>query len=186
MASVLGRYPYGGSARTMIFAAPMICLLSGLGVAVMIGRLRRARLRRLAVLTTAFGLVMTGIVDAWAQDGFPLQEPPRPKLACVCTLVLDREGGRSQLVCVKSDLGLGFNRRNWSLFRSALFLCNRKDLLTASPPQCWDRLGLGLMERPLRCVLYNEWPENSRRLLDVVTEDVRRLPGSKPPNFRHQ
>ena len=94
VASVLGRYPYGGSARTMIFVAPMICLLSGLGLAVMIGRLRLARMRRLAVLTTAFGLAMTGIVMLGLKVAFPYKSIPDQNSRDVCTLVLDREGPR--------------------------------------------------------------------------------------------
>ena len=39
----LGRYPYGGSARTMQHIAPSICLLAGLGAARLIGTDRAAR-----------------------------------------------------------------------------------------------------------------------------------------------
>ena len=62
---------------------------------------------------------------------------------------------------MKSDLGLGFNRRNWTFFRSALYLCNQK---IYSPRHRhgsgvnWTRVSA---DRPLRCVLYNEWPENN-------------------------
>src|SRR5262249_39579773 len=41
-ASSLGRYPYGGAARTMLFLAPMICLLAGLGASALLARFRRA------------------------------------------------------------------------------------------------------------------------------------------------
>jgi 4-amino-4-deoxy-L-arabinose transferase-like glycosyltransferase len=161
IASVLGRYPYGGSARTMIFVAPMICLLSGLGLAVMIGRLRLARARRLAVFTTALGLAMTGIVMLGLKIAFPYKSIPDQNSRAFARSFWTEKALDSQLICVKSDLGLGFNRRNWLLFRSALYLCNQK---IYSPRH---RLGGGInwdmvsAARPLRCVLYNEWPENS-------------------------
>jgi hypothetical protein len=161
-ASVLGRYPYGGSARTMIFAAPMICLLSGLGLAVMIGQLRIARVRRLAVLTSALGLALTGIVMLGVKIACPYKSIPDQNSRTFARLFWTENALDSQLVCAKSDLGLGFNRRNWSMFRSALYLCNQK---IYSPRHRegggaihWDLVS---SERPLRCVLYNEWPENS-------------------------
>jgi hypothetical protein len=161
VASVLGRYPYGGSARTMIFAAPMICLLSGIGLAVMIGRLRLARMRRLAILTTSLGLAMIGIVTLGLKIAFPYKSIPDQNSRAFARSFWNEESLDSQLVCVKSDLGLGFNRRNWSFFRSALYLCNQK---IYSPRHRkggginWDVVS---RDRPLRCVLYNEWPENS-------------------------
>jgi hypothetical protein len=160
-ASVLGRYPYGGSARTMIFVAPMICLLSGLGLAVMISRPRLARVRRLAVLSSAIGLAITGITMLGIKMAFPYKSVPDQNSRAFARSFWTEKALDSQLVCVKSDFGLGFNRRNWSLFRSALYLCNQK---IYSPRH---RLGGGInwdivsADRPLRCVLYNEWPENS-------------------------
>ncbi len=43
LAALLGRYPYGGSARTMIFLAPAICLFMGLGLAALIARIPRVQ-----------------------------------------------------------------------------------------------------------------------------------------------
>ncbi len=40
-AAFLGRYPYGGSARTMQYVAPSIILMAGLGAAVLLARLPR-------------------------------------------------------------------------------------------------------------------------------------------------
>jgi hypothetical protein len=161
LASVLGRYPYGGSARTMIFVAPMICLLSGLGLSVLIGRLRQARMRRLAILGSTLGLALTGIVMLGLKLAFPYKSIPDQNSRAFARSFWTEKAIDSQLVCVKSDLGLGFNRRNWSLFRSALYLCNQK---IYSPRHRkggainWDMVSA---DRPLRCVLYNEWPENS-------------------------
>ena len=40
IAAFLGRYPYGGAPRIMQYAAPSICLLAGLGLAVLLARIR--------------------------------------------------------------------------------------------------------------------------------------------------
>jgi 4-amino-4-deoxy-L-arabinose transferase-like glycosyltransferase len=161
VASALGRYPYGGSARTMIFAAPMICLLSGLGLAVMIGRLHKARARRLAVFTSALGLAMAGIAMLGLKLAFPYKSIPDQNSRAFARSFWTENALNAQLVCVKSDLGLGFNRRNWSLFRSALYLCNQKIYSPRHRNGGRIRWDLVSSVRPLRCVLYNEWPENS-------------------------
>ena len=49
-------------ARTMIFVAPSICLLCGMGLATMIARLRSSRSRQWAFRVTAMGLAVAGFV----------------------------------------------------------------------------------------------------------------------------
>ena len=160
LASVMGRYPYGGSARTMIFLAPAICLLSGLGLAAMIARLRFARTRQGALLACVLGLAASGIVLLGCKLAYPYKSIPDRDSRAFARSFWNEKSRDSELVCVKSDLGLAFNRRNWTLFRSALYLCNQK---IYSPRH---RQGVGVKwdtvssDRPLRCVLYNEWPEN--------------------------
>ena len=44
IAAFLGRYPYGGSARTMQYVAPAIIVMAGLGAAVLLARLPRPRM----------------------------------------------------------------------------------------------------------------------------------------------
>jgi hypothetical protein len=161
VASLLGRYPYGGSARTMIFVAPSICLLCGVGLAAMIARLPYARARRRAFSASVLGLALSGIALLGVKLAYPYKSIYDENSRAFARSFWTEKARDAELICVKSDLGLGFNRRNWTLFRSALYLCNQKIYSGR------HRLGLGVnwdrvsAIRPLRCVLYNELPENN-------------------------
>jgi hypothetical protein len=67
----------------------------------------------------------------------------------------------SELVCVKADLGLGFSQRNWTLFRSALYLCNQRIYSPRHRAGAGVNWNLVSAHRPLRCILYNERPEDN-------------------------
>ena len=71
VASVMGRYPYGGSARTMIFLGPAICLLSGVGLAAMITRLRFTRAPPATFLACVLGLAGSGIILLGVKLAYP-------------------------------------------------------------------------------------------------------------------
>jgi hypothetical protein len=160
LASLVGRYPYGTSARTMIFVAPSVCLLGGLGLATMIASMRYSRSRRWALRASVTGLAAAGFVLLSLTLAAPYKCLPDQNSRSFARVFWTEHAKDSELVCVKSDLGLGFRPRNWTLFRSALYLCNQR---IYSPRH---RLGVGASWnkvsalRPLRCVLYNEWPEN--------------------------
>src|SRR5262249_40390132 len=65
-AAFMGRYPYGGSARTMQYVAPSIILMAGLGAAVLLARLPRVEWRDRAPVWLFFGLAAIGIgIMAW-------------------------------------------------------------------------------------------------------------------------
>ena len=65
-AAFLGRYPYGGSARTMQYVAPSIILMAGLGAAVLLARLPRPRWRERAPVWLFAGLGAIGLgMMAW-------------------------------------------------------------------------------------------------------------------------
>jgi hypothetical protein len=159
-ASAMGRYPYGGSARTMIFVAPTICLLGGLGLASLIARLRRSRARRRALQASVLGLAGAGLVLLGLKLGHPYKSIHDQNSRAFALWFWTEKARDAELGCVKSDLGIGFNRRNWTLFRSALYLCNQKiysprHRLGVAPN--WHAISAA---RPLRLVLYNECPED--------------------------
>ncbi len=61
LASALGRYPYGTSARTTLYMAPAFCLLAGVGAVALIRRLsgfRRRRVYRIAWVALAAMIVV--------------------------------------------------------------------------------------------------------------------------------
>src|SRR5205823_8423456 len=71
VAAAMHRYPYGVSARTTQYAAPMICLLVGLGGAAALARLRSAEGRRRGLNALAVGLAVLGL---W-RLGYDLTHP---------------------------------------------------------------------------------------------------------------
>ena len=158
-AAILGRYPYGGSVRTMIFAAPSVCLISGLGLAALLARLPRACDHRRAFTSAVVGLWLAGLVVLALNAAWPYKSVADRNSRDFARWFWTEEARGADLACVKTDLGTGFNRRNWLLFRSALYLCNQKicsprhrdgDPVNRAPASA---------DRPLRCVLYNESPE---------------------------
>jgi Dolichyl-phosphate-mannose-protein mannosyltransferase len=161
VASMLGRYPYGGSARTMIFVAPAICLFSGMGLAAMIGALRPARRRQRLLAASVVALAVSGFVLLGVKLAYPYKSIPDLNSRAFARSFWSEQARDSELVCAKSDLGFGFNRRNWTYFRSALYLCNQK-IYSARHRRGqgvnWDTVSA---DKPMRCVLYNEWPENN-------------------------
>src|SRR5262249_19722149 len=58
VAAALHRYPYGFSPRTMQYVAPTICLLTGLGAAAALARIRRPAARRNALVAAVVALVV--------------------------------------------------------------------------------------------------------------------------------
>jgi hypothetical protein len=157
VASLLGRYPYGGSARTMIFVAPAVCLFMGLGLAAIIARIPRPQSHHRAPRIAVVLLLAAALVMLAGTIAQPYKtEADKNSRDFARWFWPSREG----VACAKSDLGRGFNARNWSLFRSSLYLCNQK----IYSPRHRDGIAFDptapALDRPWRCVLYNEWPEN--------------------------
>ena len=185
IASVLGRYPYGGSARTMIFVAPMICLLSGLGLAVMIGRLRLARARRLAVFTTALGLAMTGIVMLGLKMAFPYKSIPDQNSRALRA----RSGPRRPSTRNSS----ASNRiSGWASiaatgrYSGRPFICAIKRSIQRVTAWAVGSTGTWCPRTDRYVAFCITSGPKTAPLLGMAAADVRTLPGSRPPNVRHQ
>jgi hypothetical protein len=161
VAAAMGRYPYGQSARTMIVMAPLICLLSGLGLAAIISRLGPVRIRRWAFRISVLALAGSGLALVGTTLAHPYKSISDQRSRAFARWFWTEKALDSELACVKSDLGLGFSRRNWTLFRSALYLCNQK--IYSPRHRCGAAVNVEAIsaDRPLRCVLYNEWLEKN-------------------------
>ena len=155
IAACLGRYPYGGSARTMQYVAPSIILLAGLGAASLIDRLARPvarqRLGRLVLL--GLGVVGVGML------GWDLAYPYRA-LEDQTTRDFARrfwaEASRgAEVVCARTDLRLPLNPHVWRNNRAPLYLIHQaiySDRHHAGTPPRLDRVSA---THPLRVVLFN-------------------------------
>ncbi len=75
LASAFHRYPYGTSARTMLFMAPSFCLLAGVGVAGLLRRVASSpRRERIGVLVTALGLGLGVVISTIGNLAAPWRE----------------------------------------------------------------------------------------------------------------
>lgn len=155
-AAFAGKYPYGGSARTMQYVAPSIILLAGLGAAVLLSRLPRLVWRDRVPAGIAAGLFAVGLgMIAW--------DVYHPYLT-----TLDRDGrdfarrfwaeesAGAEVVCARTDLRLPLNLLVWQGDRAAVYLCHQaiySPRHRAGTPPRFDRVSLS---HPLRLVVFGE------------------------------
>jgi Dolichyl-phosphate-mannose-protein mannosyltransferase len=158
LAASLHRYPYGLEARLMQFVAPSICLLSGQGGAIVLSWVRPPTLRRKLLLAGMLGLVVCGIVPQVVSSLFPYRMLYDHQSREFARWFWVKQAENAKLVCF--DLDGGMDRRGRWFGRKAWYLCNQ---MIYSPDR--RRAGLGRdreisNNRPLRCVLFEESPEN--------------------------
>ncbi len=126
LAAALRRYPYGYSARWMLYLAPFISIPAGLGAADLISRIRRIRWRKVVTLGVITGLGLIGL-GSIARD---LSRPYKAK-ADFDSRTFARSFWRDNpedggLFCLKEDLGQDiFSGLFLASHNSARYLCNR-------------------------------------------------------------
>jgi hypothetical protein len=129
VAAAMRRYPYGGPvphgspARVMQYLAPGICLLAGVGAAVLISLCRDRWRRRRAVCTVLVSLVAVGVVPL-AADGFHPYRAVHAQQAREFARQFWPEFVRDvDPVCLRWDLGIGeWDSTNLNV---AVYLCNQ-------------------------------------------------------------
>ncbi|MFZ5830013.1 MAG: hypothetical protein ACOY3P_07990, partial [Planctomycetota bacterium] len=123
VAAAAGRYPYGGAVRFQLFAAPGICLMAGLGLALLLqDRLRAVRaaailLGIVALATIAGDLVAPakGVVDTDYRRAVQIfwQEMPAD----------------CQVLCFERDLRQPFVEATYATREAAMYRCNQAILV---------------------------------------------------------
>jgi hypothetical protein len=161
LAAFLGRYPYGGAPRIMLYLAPSICLLAGAGASRWLARLPRPALRHGLMCTCVAGL---GLLAA----GLMIRDLARPYR--VVDDLRSREfarwfwgggAGRGPFVCLGSDLGLTFDREVWDVGMSAVYLFHQRRY----SPEHQRPLPIDLSpdgystNRPLKIVAFHDVPD---------------------------
>ena len=127
----------------------------------MIARLRSSWSRQWAFRVTATGLAVAGFVLLGNTLAHPYKSVSDQNSRSFARFYWTESARDSELACVKSDLGLGFSQRNWTLFKSALYLCNQKIYSPRHREGVGVNWNMASTDGPLRCVLYNECPENN-------------------------
>jgi hypothetical protein len=166
LAAVLGKYPYGGTARTMQYVAPSICLLMGLGMAELAALVPWDNTRRGAIASAlaALGLLGCGIVARDLVKPYRVKEDAATRdFARWFWKEKTRDAG---LACVKTDLGLSFNERLWRVGMSAVYLFHQRmysDRHRRREPLELDPRKYG-EDRPLRLVVFDYTPLGREKL----------------------
>jgi hypothetical protein len=160
-ASMLRLYPFGETERLMQFEGPMICLLAGYGLAWWLGRFRKPRSYRRAVVVCLglFAAIGLGVIVAdLIRPGKTIEDLRAREFA---RLFWSEVGRDSELACARIDLGLDFEGGPTHHGRSADYLCLQK-IYSPSHRRClpiqWKTVSAS---HPLKCVLYGGVPVDS-------------------------
>jgi hypothetical protein len=155
-AAFAGRYPYGGSARTMQYVAPSIILLAGLGAAVLLARLPRPSWRRRAPASVFCALAAVGIgMMAWDASHPYMSRLDQDGREFARRFWAEESAG-AELVCARTDLCLPLDTLVWQGDRAAVYLCHQAIYSPRhrrkAPPR-FDRVSAS---HPLRIVVFGE------------------------------
>lgn len=175
VAAFLGRYPYGGEARIMQYLAPPICLLTGLGAAALLARLRRPALASWSprILVAAMILLALGLAGRDLVRPYRIPADLRAReFACRFWV---QQGQGAELACLKSDLGVEFDPHTWQAGMSAVYLFyqrmysprHRSGTPFRLHPERYTE------EHPLRLVIYNDLDPESEPMSAWLTKMER-------------
>ena len=107
-ASGLGQYPYGGTARVMLYAAPSICVLAGCGGAALLSRMRSPALSGRSLRLAGALLALLGfyfIVTDLIRPYRTIEDHQNRRFA---RWFWSEYGRDADLLCARCDLGLIF------------------------------------------------------------------------------
>ncbi len=152
VAACLKRYPYGGPVRFSIYIAPAVCLLGGLGAAILLagrGSHPRQAIFRVASVLLLLATLAAGSIGRDLVKPYKNQQVLRARR--VARDVWREAAEHCEPVCLLRDLGKDFSKRPCPTVL-ALYLCNQRiysERIARGEPPRWDRVSAA---RPLACV----------------------------------
>jgi hypothetical protein len=183
-AAALRLYPYGMSIRVTLYLVPSILLLAAAGTEWLSARGPSLIPGRRIIFGLTVALAVLGLVRLAHDLGHPYRTPWDRTAREFARWFWDELAMDSELVCVRSDLGIPFRPGEWAYDGSDQYLCyqriyssrHRKRL----PPR-WDAIST---ERPLRCVLLNRMPEEVPAFVDWIKAHRREYTLGEVRTFR--
>jgi hypothetical protein len=171
LAAFLGRYPYGGSARTMQYVAPAIIVMAGLGTAVLLARLPRPAWRDRSSRLVMFGLMSIGLgMIAW-----DVMHPYKTAMDLASRNFARRfwseESSDAEMLCARTDLHLSLDPLHWQGDRAATYLCHQAIYSARHRATTPARLERVSAEHPLRLVVFGETPGDARTVSRWIAEN---------------
>jgi hypothetical protein len=175
IAAFLGRYPYGGSARTMQYVAPAIILMAGLGAAVLLARLPRPEWRERAPRLVLVALFAVGIGMMGWDVAHPYKEPSDRSSRDFARRFWTDESVGAELICARTDLRLPLDRLVWQGDRAALYLCHQAIYSERHHARSLPRFDRLSASHPLRVVVFNPTPEDVAVMARWVSANAGRF-----------
>lgn len=170
VAACLRRYPYGQHPKFGQYLAPILCLLMGLGGAVMINWWSsRPRIAHRAVAGWLIALALIGTGCIVRDIAHPYKTEADMRLRAFSRWFWVNMPFEAEVACLRRDLGQTFSPESYEdLTYTAMYQCNRE---IYSPrhrrgePIRLDKVSAG---HPLYCVRFREprMPENKQALQD--------------------
>jgi len=161
VAAAIHRYPYGVSARTTQYAAPAICLLTGLGAACGLSRVKSAEARRRGLAAVAGGLALLGFGHLGFDMLHPYKTATDERVRSFARWFWIEQSRDGVAVCARRDLGLTFDARHWTRDATDTYLCYQRIYSPRHRPGAPADPGAVSRTRPLRVVLFNEFAEGT-------------------------
>jgi hypothetical protein len=158
-AAALHRYPYGVSARTTQYAAPMICLLSGLGGAALLAMIPSPGRRRSLLHAVAAALAVVGLLRLGLDMVRPYKTATDERDRAFAQWFWTELSRDAELACAHRDLGVTFNPRHWTTEATDTYLCYQRIYSPRHRRKALPDLDRLSESHPLRVVLFNEIPE---------------------------
>jgi hypothetical protein len=163
-AASLGQYPYGGAPRITQYLAPSICLLTGLGAAVLFDRLSSPAWRSRGLGLTVGLLAILGFSLAGRDLVQPYRVPADATSRAFARWLWTESSPDAELLCVKSDLGLSFQPELWKRGMSAVYLFHQGTSAHKNRiERPAERLSTLSRVRPLRLVFFDEVPRDNSK-----------------------
>jgi hypothetical protein len=158
IAAGLGRYPYGGSARTMQYVAPAIILMAGLGAAILFARLPRPHWRERSPRWALGAMVAIGLGMMVWDVAHPFKLPFFRGSRDLARRFWAEESAGAELLCAWTDLRLPLDPLRWQGDRAVMYLCHQTIYSARHAARKPPRLDRVSETHPLRVVVFNETP----------------------------
>lgn len=167
MAAVLGKYPYGGTARTMQYLAPSICVLAGLGLGALRVRISTPTLRKATIAIPLLMMTLFGAGLSVRDVAAPYRVPGDVATRTFARRLWTEKARDAELVCLKTDLGVSLDARLWNIGMSAVYLFHQRvysDRHRQREPMRLDPAHFA-PDRPLRLVVFTYAPFDEQTLV---------------------
>ncbi len=173
-ASFLGRYPYGGSARTMQYVAPAIGLMAGLGAAVLLSRIpwERGNARSTGLVLGALMLVGFGLLG-W-DVAFPYKSVYDRECREFARRFWAEQAVGAEIACARTDFRVALDPKGWRNDRTALYLCHQAIYSSRHRKKESPQLDRVAPDRPLRAVVFQERTTDRPGLASWMAEMSKR------------